>query len=492
MPAGCAVGPDYRRPTVSTPDKFKEMAGWKQAQPSDAVASSAWWEALQDSVLDKLEEQVATSNQTLLQDAANYEQARQLARADRATFWPTLSAEGSAIRANEPAGRGGAASAASSAGGVTVLTPATGGPSNSFAASLDASWSPDFWGRIRRLTEADVAAAQISAADLAAARLSSQASLAQDYIGVRVQDDKIRLLENAVKGYLRTLTITKNKYGVGVAAEKRRGFGPGPGRSRPGPGNRRRRAAGPIRTRHRHTYRQVARPAGHCPAPACRTVDPAGSSRTALRTPGTASRRGGGGTGRGLRQCPGRSADGGLFSDHRPVRQRRLRGSTLASLFSAPNRFWTLGGNVGETLLDFGQRRAQVFEARAAYDASAANYRQTVLGAFQQVEDDLASLRILGEEAKVEDIAVSDAATATRITVNEYDAGTVDYTTVVTAEVNELNDREAALTILQTRLDSAVALIQALGGGWTQGDLPSRSQVMARASQAPSAVAAPR
>jgi NodT family efflux transporter outer membrane factor (OMF) lipoprotein len=167
-------------------------------------------------------------------------------------------------------------------------------------------------------------------------------------------------------------------------------------------------------------------------------------------------------------------------------------GSALASLFSAPNRFWTLGGNVGETLLDFGQRRAQVLEARAAYDSSVADYRQTVLGAFQQVEDDLASLRILGEEAKVEDIAVSDAATATRITVNEYDAGTVDYTTVVTAEVNELNDREAALTILQTRLDSAVALIQALGGGWTQGDLPSRGQVMARASQAPSAVAAPR
>jgi len=486
--AGCAVGPTYRRPTLAVPDGFKETAGWKQAQPNDAARGSAWWEALQDPELNALEQEVATANQSLLQAAANYEQARELARADRATFWPSLSAEGSAQRSQTGA-RGGAAS---TTGGLTLVSPAASGPTNLFAASLDASWTPDFWGKIRRLTEADVAAAQSSAATLAAARLSTQASVAQDYIGVRLADEKIRLLEAAVEGYRHTLSIAQNKYNVGVAAKS----DVISAHAQLDAAVAQQIDAGIQRAQLEHALAVLVGKApsqltiARRPAPGLTipSIPLALPSELLERRPDVASAE---------REAAEANARVGIqtaayFPTVTLSGNGGYEGSPLDTLFSAPDRFWTLGANVSETLLDFGQRRAQLQEARAAYEGTAANYRQTVLTAFQQVEDDLAALRILEREAGVEDTAVSEASQAASIALNEYHAGTVDYTTVVTAQINELTDREAALTILQNRLDSSVALMQALGGGWSAEDLPSRGQVMARHSQAGAAVAAPK
>jgi len=486
--AGCAVGPTYRRPTLAVPDGFKETAGWKQAQPNDAARGSAWWEALQDPELNALEQEVATANQSLLQAAANYEQARELARADRATFWPSLSAEGSAQRSQTGA-RGGAAS---TTGGLTLVSPAASGPTNLFAASLDASWTPDFWGKIRRLTEADVAAAQSSAATLAAARLSTQASVAQDYIGVRLADEKIRLLEAAVEGYRHTLSIAQNKYNVGVAAKS----DVISAHAQLDAAVAQQIDAGIQRAQLEHALAVLVGKApsqltiARRPAPGLTipSIPLALPSELLERRPDVASAE---------REAAEANARVGIqtaayFPTVTLSGNGGYEGSPLDTLFSAPDRFWTLGANVSETLLDFGQRRAQLQEARAAYEGTAANYRQTVLTAFQQVEDDLAALRILEREAGVEDTAVIEASQAASIALNEYHAGTVDYTTVVTAQINELTDREAALTILQNRLDSSVALMQALGGGWSAEDLPSRGQVMARHSQAGAAVAAPK
>jgi NodT family efflux transporter outer membrane factor (OMF) lipoprotein len=486
--AGCAVGPTYQRPALAVPAAFKETADWKQAQPNDAARASAWWTALQDPELNELEQAVATSNQSLLQAAANYEQARELARSDRATFWPTISAQGSAQRSQEGA-RGGAST---TTGGLTLVSPAASGPSNLFAASLDASWSPDFWGKIRRLTEADVAAAQSSAATLAAARLSTQASLAQDYIGLRLADEKIRLLESAVEGYRRTFTIAKNKYTVGVAAKS----DVISAQAQLDAAEAQTIDAEIQRAQLEHALAvlvgkapsqlTIARRAA--PGLTIPSIPLALPSELLERRPDVAAAE------RAVAEANARVGvqTAAYFPTITLSGNGGYEGSPLDTLFSAPNRFWTLGANLSETLLDFGQRRAQLQEARAAYDGTAANYRQTVLTAFQQVEDDLAALRILEREAGVEATAVSEASQAASIAQNEYHAGTVDYTTVVTAQNNELTDREADLTILQNRLDSSIALMQALGGGWTAEDLPSRGQVMARHSQAGAAVAAPK
>ncbi len=211
LSAGCAVGPDYKRPAVDTPAAFKENPGWKTAAPDDGAKRGPWWEAFNDPVLSGLEAQVESANLTIAQAVANYEEARQIARADRTGYLPTISGSASAERSRSPAGE----IAPSTVGGIV---PGRSLTTNLYTAELQGSWQPDFWGKLRRTVEADVATAQADAALVASARLSTQGTLAQDYIQLRAADDQIRLLENAVVAYKRTLSITQNKYTVGVAA----------------------------------------------------------------------------------------------------------------------------------------------------------------------------------------------------------------------------------------------------------------------------------
>ncbi len=211
LAAGCAVGPDYKRPVVATPAAFKENPGWKTAAPDDSAPRGPWWEVFSDPVLNDLETQVETSNLTIVQAVANYEEARQIARADRTGYLPDISGTGSVVRSRSPSGE----IAPTTIGGIV---PGRSLTSTIYSAKLQGTWQPDFWGKLRRTVEADVATAQSDAALVASARLSTQGTVAQDYIQLRTADDQIRLLENAVVAYKRTLSITQNKYSVGVAA----------------------------------------------------------------------------------------------------------------------------------------------------------------------------------------------------------------------------------------------------------------------------------
>jgi NodT family efflux transporter outer membrane factor (OMF) lipoprotein len=458
--AGCAVGPDYKRPEVALPAAFKENPGWKVATPNEQAYRGPWWELFGDPVLDGLEAQLERSNLTIAQAVANYEEARQVARADRTGYLPTIAATGAAQRARAPVPQGG-------------LTAST------FTADLGASWEPDFWGRIRRTVESDVEAAQASAADLAVARLSEQALVAEDYIQLRVADDQIRLLENAVEAYRRTVVITQNKYSVGVAARS----DVITAQTQLDSTRAQLIGAGVQRAQYEHA---IAVLLGKAPADfaierrpdlaiATPEIPPQMPSSLLERRPDVAAAE---------RQAAAANARVGIqtaayYPSFSVTGDAGYEGSPLHSLFTTPFRFWTLGAQATDAILDWGQRRDQVLSAKAAYQAAADNYKQTVLAALQQVEDGLSGLRILKTQAKVEQDAVVEAAQAAQIALNEYNAGTVDFTTVVTAQVIELSNREAALAIIQSELLASVELIQATGGGWTAADLPAPGKVVA-------------
>jgi NodT family efflux transporter outer membrane factor (OMF) lipoprotein len=458
--AGCAVGPDYKRPAVALPAAFKENPGWKVATPNEGARRGPWWEVFGDSVLDGLESQLERSNLTIAQAASNYEEARQLARADRTGYLPTVSATGAAQRARLPPNQGGATS-------------------TNYTAELGASWEPDFWGRIRRTVELDIATAQASAADLALARLSEQALLAEDYIQLRVSDDQIRLLENAVDAYRRTVAITQNKYSVGVAARSDVILA----QTQLDSTRAQLMGAGVQRAQLEHA---IAVLLGKAPADfaierrpgldiAIPEVPPQMPSSLLERRPDVAAAE---------RQAAAANARVGVqtaayFPSFSISGDAGYEGSPLHSLFTTPFRFWTLGAQATDAILDWGQRRDEVLSAKAAYESTAAAYRQAVLTALQQVEDGLSGLRILRDQARIEQDAVAEATQAAQIALNEYNAGTVDFTTVATAQVTELSNREAALAINQSELIASVELIQATGGGWTTDDLPAPGKVVA-------------
>jgi NodT family efflux transporter outer membrane factor (OMF) lipoprotein len=455
LAAGCAVGPDFKRPEVKVPETYKEDPTWKVAAPSDGAAKGPWWEVFHDPVLSDLEAQVDTSNLTVLQAVANYQEALQVVRADRTGYGPQVGVTGAAQRSK-------------STEAVTgVRTPAT----NLYTAELQASWVPDIWGKHRRTVEADAATASATQADLANARLSMEATLAQDYVGLRATDDKIRLLEDAVAAYARTLKITQNKYAVGVAARSDIITA----QTELDSTRAQLIASGVQRAQYEHA---IAVLVGKAPSEFSieRTptigmvipeVPPQLASSLLERRPDVASAE---------RQAQSANAKIGIqTAAYYPTLSLSgaggYEGSPLSSLMTAPFRFWTLGASATDALLDWGQRHDLVLSARAAYEASAYNYRETVLSALQQVEDNLAGLRILKDEAQVQDAAVSEAAQATKIALNEYSAGTVDFTTVAAAQVTELTNRETQLSVVQSQLTSSVALIQALGGGWTSSEL---------------------
>jgi NodT family efflux transporter outer membrane factor (OMF) lipoprotein len=470
LAAGCAVGPDYKRPEVATPAAFKEGADWGAAVPSDDTRRGPWWEVFNDPVLSGLESQVDSANLTIAQAAANYDEARQIARADRTAYLPTIGVSGSATRERVPA-----------AETETVQGfPATGHSlqETSYAAELTGSWAPDFWGKVRRTVESDVATAQANAADLASARLSTEATLATDYIELRSSDDQMRLLENAVAAYRRTVSITKNKYAVGVSArsdiitaqtelDSTRAQLIG---------------VGVQRAQYEHA---IAILLGKAPADfsisrraelgiTMPKIPPVVPAKLLERRPDISAAE---------RAAASANAKIGIqtaayFPAVTLTGAGGYEGSPLSQLISRPFEFWTLGASAADTLLDWGQRHDLVLSAKATYLATAENYKLTVLTAFQQVEDNLAEIRILGQEALVESDAVTEAAQASQIAVNEYNAGTVDFTTVVAAQVTELTNRETALGIIQNQLTSSVALIQALGGGWTTDDLPKPGKVV--------------
>jgi NodT family efflux transporter outer membrane factor (OMF) lipoprotein len=481
--AGCAVGPNYHRPSAPVPQRFKEAEGWKPAEPKEAASGTDWWSVYSDAVLDGLEKQIDISNQTLKASEASWREAEAVVSEAKAELFPTVGVSGTATRTKglgttiggtttttTTGGGTTTGGTTTTGGGTTAIIPTGSRPFNNFDATADASWAPDIWGKIRRTIESDVASAQASEADLAAARLSAQGSLATDYIELRVTDEMKQLLDQTVEAYQRSLEITQNQYKSGIVAKA----DVITAETQLEGAQSQQISVGVMRGQLEHA---IAVLVGKPPADfaiesatfgTTVPVAPTGVPSTLLeRRPDVAAAE---------RTMASANAQIGVaiaayFPDLTLTGSYGFSSSVINGLIKTPNNVWSFGGTLADTVLDFGARSAAVRQARAAYDAAVANYRQAVLTAFQQVEDQLVALRILEQQYAVQDRTVKSANEAVRLTINEYKAGTVAYTSVVTAQATALADAQTLLTIRQSRLTASVALIQALGGGWEAASL---------------------
>src|ERR1700752_920806 len=462
--SACTVGPDYRRPDAPVPAQYKE-AGWKVSEPLDAIDRGAWWSVYKDPLLDELEKRIDISNQNLKAAAAAFEQAEWIVAQARAGFFPTFDLNASAQRS-----RTGGGSSSSTGAGRSGFTTSL------FSTSASASWTPDLWGRIRRTVEGDVASAQASAGDLASARLAAQGTLASDYLQLRMSDELKRLLDAAASYYSESLRITRNQYQSGTADQSAVSQAEAQLESTQAQAI----AVGVTRAQLEHgiavligkppaefsippTEMKIAVPVIPAEMPSAlleRRPDIAASERLMAAS-----------------NAPIGVAVAAFYPNITLTGDNGTSALSLTRLLATTSRFWAFGSNLVQTVFDAGLRSAQVEEAVAVFDQDVANYRQTVLTAFQQVEDQLAALRIFPQEGEVQDKAVAAAFEAERIINNQYLAGTVAYTSVIVAEQTALADAETAVNIRQSRLVPSAALIQALGGGWDATHLPSREHI---------------
>jgi NodT family efflux transporter outer membrane factor (OMF) lipoprotein len=473
----CAVGPDYVRPRVNVPAKFKEAKGktvigekklknWKMAQPRDDFNRGQWWTIFHDAKLNELEYRLIISNQTIQTAYQNYKQARALVDEARAAFFPTLAGSLSFSRQKQGTSSASVNSALTSVGAVTSAGSTSSSSSSSIHDSytwlLNASWEPDIWGSARRNVEANNANAQASAALLAATRLSAQASLAQFYFELRGLDTDQQLLNGTVKEYRKILQYAKNRYNSGVDA-----------RANVIQAQAQLETAqaaainnGVLRAQYEHA---IAVLIGLPPAEFSLAYHPLTATPPPIpvevpcelleRRPDIAQAE---------RLMAAANAQIGVaVAAYYPVMTLTGTASTVTKkLFSVPALNWTLGAQLAETLFDGGLRNATVKAAEAAYCASAATYRQTVLTAFQDVEDNLAALRILAKQSVYQNQAAANAKKALDLIVNQYKSGTVDYSSVLTAQITAYTAEKMAADLIYLRMTTAVGLIKALGGGW--------------------------
>ena len=463
--ASCAVGPDYQRPAVQTPAGFKETADWKIAEPRDELVRGSWWKIFGDRELDALIEQVNVSNQSLKVSEARYRQAQALTQSARASYLPTISASASSTRSR--------AAAARSQGNNDIAT--------SHNLTVNAGWELDVWGRIRRTVESNNTSAQASAADLESARLSLQSELATSYFQLRVTDAQKQLFDDTITAYQKSLELTKNRYAVGVAGK----VDVVQAETQLLSAQAQAIDLGVQRAQLEHA---IAVLIGKAPADfSLRSVEsnagasvdwkvilpafPVGLPSTLLeRRPDIAAAE--------RRAASANAQIGVAKAAYFPTLSLSASGgfssSTLANWISAPNRFWSLGPSLAETLFDFGKRAALSDQAIAVYDQNVATYRLTVLGAFQDVEDNVATLRILEAEAVVQTEAVRAARESVTLTINQYKAGTISYLSVVTVQTALLSNERTSVGLLGRRLSATVGLIRALGGGWNAADLAAK------------------
>ena len=464
---GCMVGPDYHRPQVSVPIQYKELPGWTAAAPAEDVAKGNWWAGFNDPLLNELEPMVVVSNQTVRADYANYQAALAEVQVARSALFPTIGITGDVTRDRVPTTNAGTA-----AEHIRQVT-------SSGSLEGNVSWAPDFWGKVRRTVEENKANAQASEATLANATLSEQTALATAVIDLRVTDANIDLLQKTVAAYQESLRVVSNQDKAGTIAPSNVIT------ARTQLENARSSliALGVARAQDAHA---IAVLVGKNPEdldiphstslPALPTV-PSGVPSTLLeRRPDIAVAE---------RQMAAQNAAIGVaiaayYPNISLTGTDGFSQSPLAGLLHIANRVWSLGASATETLFDAGARHGEVVAAEATYDAAVANYRGTVLTAFRNVEDDLAGSSILAQQAEVLDAAVHDANRGAEIAFNEYQAGTVDYTTVATAQTTQLSTQQTALNVQQQRLLNAVSLIGDLGGGWSASALGDAKQATAK------------
>ena len=448
--AGCKAGPDYRKPDVPVAANYKETGeAWKQARPRDDADRGRWWDIFADAELSKLIERIDVANQTLRAAEAQLRQANAVAAGAHANLFPTLDFSGSVVR--------------SRAANTTQTNRVIG---------LDASWDADLWGRLRRSLESSDANVQATAGDLAAARLLLQAQLATNYFQLRTLDRQRQLLDETVGAFQKNLTLTENRYRAGVGA---------------------RADVVQAQSQLLSTQAQVVDLAvqrsqlehaiavlvgvppselaiqmqtGYSPT---LPVVPVGLPSELLeRRPDIAAAE---------RRVAAANAQIGVaesafFPSLTISGAIGYRSASPMPFLSAPSLFWSLGPAIAMTLLDFGRRQAQTDQAIAAYDATVANYRQIALQSFQQVEDNLAAVRILEEESKLQTEAVKAARLAVELTLNQYKAGTTSFLAVVLLQAAQLQNERTLVGLYGDRLVATVALVRAIGGGWRSSDLP--------------------
>lgn len=476
MVAGCAVGPDYKTPSADVPAAYKEASpGWKVAQPADQHDRGEWWTIYNDPQLKALEDKLNTSNQTVAQYAAAYRQARALVGEARAAYFPVISGSAGMTRSG-------------TGSGSSSTTTSRSGVSNAYSAQLDASWEPDLWGKVSRTVSAQEASQQGAAATLANARLSAQGTLAQTYFSLRSLDATQKLLDDTVLAYERSMKLTQNQYAQGVAA-----------RSDIIQAQTQLQSAqaaaidnGIARAQDEHAIAVlVGEPASTFsipPSPLTATppaVPPQMPSELLERRPDIAAAE------RAAKAANEQIgvAIAAFFPSLTLSASGGFQSSVLSQLLSAPARFWTLGPQLAGTIFDGGLRTAQTNAARATYDQDVAAYRQTVLAAFQDVEDNLASLRILEQEVVVQQQAVDSARQALDIVTNQYKSGTVAYLTVLTAQTTAFTAEQKLDSLAGQRMVSSVGLVKALGGGWDVSQMARETGTVA--APAPGAATAP-
>jgi NodT family efflux transporter outer membrane factor (OMF) lipoprotein len=466
---GCSIGPKYITPTAPTPTAYKEIGDWKTAQPNDQHLGGNWWEIFQDSQLNDLEQQIDVSNQNLKAALAQYQQARAALRYNRADYYPTVNTDPSAIRerysANRPPHN-------ASFNGVTF---------NDFTVPVDLSYEVNAFGRVSRNVEFYREQAQVSAADLAVVSLTMHADLAIDYFAARALDTEEKLLRDTVTQYQQALQLNEERYAGGLASEVE------VEQARTILETTQAQAVdvGVARAQFEHA---VAVLLGKPPAeftlpPLPLTAPPPAiplgvPSQLLERRPDIAATE---------RQVASANSQIGLAKlAYYPIINLTAGGGFdsggITTLLQGPSAIWAVGGSAAMTLFDVGRRRALSDEAKAGYDSAVASYRETVLGAFQQVEDNLAALRILEQEAGVQDQAVQAAQRSLDLSVSRYEGGVTSYLEVTVAQSAALSDEVTAVNILGRRMASAVQLVQALGGGWDRSTLPQRPECCGKLS----------
>jgi NodT family efflux transporter outer membrane factor (OMF) lipoprotein len=457
---GCAVGPRYSRPTAPVVPAYKETGAWKQAQPSEQALGGDWWTIFNDPQLNGLEQQVNVSNQNLKAAEAQFRQARAQLRYYRADYYPTITGGASASRAHTSENRQPHSTTLSGRTFTDLMLPVT------------LSYQADVWGRVRKTVEASREQAQASAADLAAVNLAMHADLALDYFQARSLDAEEQLLNSTVADYQHALQLTQNRYQGGLAS----GLDVQQAQAQLDATRAQAIDVGVLRAQYEHA---VATLVG-TPAPSF-TLPPLPLSmpppNIPLGLPSELLERRPDIAGAERRVAAANAQVGIATSAYYPVlnlaASAGFESGSITTLISGPSLFWSAGPAAEATLFDVGRRRALSEEAHAAYEQTVANYRETVLTGFQQVEDELNAISLLQQEAQVQGEAVAAAQKALATATNRYKGGVTSYLEVITAQNVALTNEVAAVNILGRRMAATVLLIQALGGGWNASSLPS-------------------
>ena len=459
--AACAVGPKYKAPRVPAPPAYKEVGNWKTAQPSDQNLGGNWWEIFQDPQLNALEQQIDVSNQNLKAAVAQYQQARAALRYSRADDYPTVTTNPSAARQRYSANR--------------PLSIGSGKTFNDFVVPIDVSYQVNAWGRVSKNVESYREQAQASAADLAVVNLTMHADLAIDYFAARTLDAEEKLLQNTVAQYEQALQLNQERYQGGLASEVE----VEQARTILETTQAQLVDVGVARAQFEHAAAVlVGKPPADFSLPPLPLTTPPPPvpvgvpSELLERRPDIAASE---------RRVASANAQVGLAKTaYYPlvniVGSGGFESGAITTLLQGPSALWSVGASAAATIFDGGRRHALNDEAKAAYDSSVASYRQTVLSAFQQVEDNLAALRVLEQEAGVQATAVQSAQRSLDLSNTRYEGGVTSYLEVITAQNAALSDEVTAVNILGRRMASAVLLIEALGGGWDQSSLPERPE----------------